>query len=69
MEWGKESYVNHQIPNPNRPWRSSRPLNATQHGPDARQQLAGMKGLSHVVVGPQFQAGDSLLMLDTGGEH
>jgi hypothetical protein len=40
-----------------------------QHGADARQQLARLKGLGQVVVGAQLQADDAVHRVALGGEH
>ena len=47
-------------------WRHA--LRAAKHGPDARQQLARVEGLGHVVVGAYFKPDDAVHLLGNGGE-
>jgi hypothetical protein len=42
-------HVNHQFPGLDHPRRSRPALGAAQNSPDASHQLAGMKGLGHIV--------------------
>ena len=42
---------------------------AAQHRPNAGDDLLGLKGLDHIVVGPQLQAQHLVEHLALGGEH
>ncbi len=44
-------------------------LDAAQQGAHAGDNLTGIKGLGHVVVGAQFEADDLVGVLDPRGEH
>ena len=44
-------------------------LDPAQHAADAGLELLGAERFDHVVVGPQFQAGDAIRHVAEGGEH
>jgi len=44
-------------------------LIASQHSPHARQYLAGVKGLGHIIIGAQFQAQNFISILDARCQH
>ena len=37
--------------------------------PHTGQQLVGAEGLGEVVIGPQIQSGDLVLLVGAGGDH
>ena len=43
-------------------------LGAAQHRAHSRQQLAGIEGLAHVVVGADFQSDDAIHIFALGGD-
>ena len=50
-------------------WPVAGVLETAQHGPDAAGELPGAEGLGHVVVRPQVQPSDAVVLVRAHGEH
>ena len=61
--------VDLQVAGADEAWLKDAAVHTAQHGPHARHQLAKGEGFSDIIVGAQFQANETIRLLQASGEH